>query len=130
MKAIANHEVSKAKRILVAVEDITTAHTIAFWLTQAGHHVIGIAKTVQEATAYSYRLPDAALLDMVLSGKLIWKVAERLAERRVPLLLLTGADEAIIKPARWQRVPLISKPITFGTLIARTDRLLRGDLDP
>ena len=56
-------------RILIVEDEIIIADTIKKYLTKAGHQVVGIAISYQEAeTIYLNEKPDLVLLDIRLSG--------------------------------------------------------------
>lgn len=111
--------------ILVVDDEPIIAVTIADWLDDLGHVVVGPAADVPNALALAEQPLDAAILDISLGRETTRAVALRLAERGVPFAVATGHDAGSIDAAFAQR-PLLSKPFGFETFRKVVDRLLRG----
>ncbi len=87
-------------------------------LTEQLCTIVGPCNSVDEAFAAARRGGfDVALLDVNLRGEKIYPVAEYLAERNVPFMLLTGYGSDAIPAGRphWQAC---SKPFTARGLAA------------
>jgi len=67
------------------------------------------------------RRPDAALLDVNLSGEAAYPIAENLEAQRIPFVFATGYGASGI-PERWAEKPVIQKPFTLDSL----ERVLLG----
>jgi DNA-binding response OmpR family regulator len=109
------------KRILVAEDEYLIATDMVGSLAGVGAVVLGPAPTVEEAAqlaAAPGAAPDAALLDVNLSGQMIWPVVEALAARGVPVLLATGYDSDAI-PRAYAHLPRCEKPVDMQVLLRR-----------
>jgi CheY-like chemotaxis protein len=111
-------------KILVVDDEPIIAVTIAEWLDDLGHVVVGPAADVPNALRLAEQPLDAAILDISLGRETTRAVALRLAERGVPFAVATGHDAASIDPVFAQR-PLLPKPFGFEMFRQVVDRLLR-----
>jgi two-component system, response regulator PdtaR len=83
--------VHEAPRILVVEDEYLIAMELDGTLRAAGYRVIGPAPDVSEALELlKAERPDAAILDVNLSGQWVTPVAEKLRETFVPFILTTG----------------------------------------
>ncbi|WP_376092775.1 response regulator [Roseomonas sp. CCTCC AB2023176] len=97
-------------RILVAEDEYFIADEIAEALADAGAEVAGPMATVAEALhAAQDEALDGAILDVNLSGRMVWPVVDVLAARGVPVVLATGYDAGVIPPAH-AHLPRCEKP--------------------
>ncbi len=107
------------RRILVVEDDLMIAMLVDDVLKEAGCEVVGpfprLAPALQAATSEA-RL-DAALLDINLAGELVSPVADRLIERGVPFVFLTGYGWHML-PERFHSRPLVTKPCRQDILLA------------
>ncbi len=110
------------RRILVVEDDLMIAMLIDDVLKEAGCDVVGplprLAPALQAAS--SERL-DGALLDINLAGELVSPVADRLIERGVPFLFLTGYGWHML-PERFHTRPLVTKPCRQDILLSALAR--------
>jgi CheY-like chemotaxis protein len=86
------------KRILVVEDESLIAMLLEMALQDEGCIVVGPASRVAEALelAGDGQHLDGALLDVNLGGEAVFPVAEALASRAVPFLLLSGyGDQAV-----------------------------------
>ena len=107
-------------RILV-VEDETTivAMMIEDALLDEGYSVVGpFARVAAALQAAELEALDAALLDVKVAGEMVFPVAEMLARRGVPFLLMTGYDNRNLGKA-YQDWPVLMKPYRWDDVIAR-----------
>ena len=83
--------------ILIVEDDVITAHDIQETLEKAGHEVLAIARTYQEAIAAVKRQPpDLTILDVHLEGSAadgIITAKELLTLHRMPIIYLTANSE-------------------------------------
>lgn len=88
-------------------------------LKEAGCEVIGpmprVASALQ-AVSTEPRL-DGAVLDINLAGEVVSPVADRLSERGVPFIFLTGYGWHML-PERFHSRPLVTKPCRQDLLLA------------
>ncbi len=107
-------------RILVAEGEFLIAQEVATALTDAGALVLGPVATVSKAldmiAQTAADVPDAAVLDVNLRGRLSFPIAGALAQRRVPFVFLTGYEASAIDPA-YRGVPRCRKPFDSAELI-------------
>ncbi len=112
------------RRILVVEDDLMIAMLVDDVLKEAGCEVVGpfprLAPALQAAS--SERL-DGALLDINLAGELVSPVADRLIERGVPFVFLTGYGWHML-PERFHTRPLVMKPCRQDMLLAALARAL------
>lgn len=99
-------------RILVVEDEELIGLMLVDVLEDFGAAVIGPAATVAEALhLLSQGEPSAALLDLSLKGEVVYPVADRLAERGVPFVFITGYGQGHLV-ARHALAPVLTKP--FG----------------
>lgn len=104
-------------RILVVEDDLLVAQFVAATLQDAQAVVVGPCHSVAAAQAILDAEPvDAALLDVNVADGEVFPVAERLAARRVPFLLLSGygADAVPANRPEWRA---LAKPFRMTGLI-------------
>jgi len=108
-------------RLLVVEDETLIAMAVSRDLASLGWDIIGPAATVEEARQLMHRtpLPDAAVLDVNLAGKLVYPLAEWLQAKRVPFVFCSGYEQLEDYPA-YERCPRVRKPVDI--------RLLDGEL--
>jgi two-component SAPR family response regulator len=111
------HGHSKPKALLVEDEFLVSI-TVQEMLSRLGFGVVGPAYTVREAR----RLLDSstvniAVLDIHISGEMIWPVAHELVRRSVPFFFITG-DIAIgaQMPVELANIRILFKPFDEAQL--------------
>lgn len=109
-------------RILVVEDEAILAMLLEDMLEDLGCSLVGMASGVEDAMAAigAHEL-DGVLLDMNLHGRRTVPIAEELARRSVPFLLVTGygggdGDAPVIKAA-----PRLQKPFTEQDLARRME---------
>jgi CheY-like chemotaxis protein len=109
------------RRVLVVEDESLIALFIAEQLSKLGHIVVGPAFSLSEARRFSAEsLIDLCLLDLNLRGEFAGEVADTLARREIPYLIITGYDPI---DRRYPNIEVLSKPIDTLELqraIART----------
>lgn len=106
------------KRILVVEDEVLIAFALEDLLLQLECVVIGPAHSLADALELLDRQPlDAALLDVNLDGVRSYRLAERLAERGVPFVFVTGCAEDSVD---WTGGPakILHKPYTDDAIRA------------
>src|SRR3954469_537137 len=71
-------------------------------------------------------LPDLAVLDVNINGRMSYELAQSLVDRSVPILFLTGYDSPAVDE-KWRQYPVCRKPcdeeglkqLLIGALAAR-----------
>lgn len=114
--------------ILVVEDDPVVAMLSLDWLHQLGFAAIGPAASVNGALGLMETTPtlNAALLDCNLGREMVWPVADRVMERRLPFVFVTGYGQDHIPP-RFAYVPVLTKPYSFEQFRAAVLPLLLGD---
>ncbi len=115
------------KRILVVEDESLIAMLLEMALQDEGCIVVGPASRVAEALelAVDGQHLDGALLDVNLAGEAVFPVAEALASRAVPFLLLSGyGDQAVPEGRNW---PIRGKPFDVGDVMETLSGLIRRD---
>jgi two-component system, response regulator PdtaR len=99
-----------APRILVVEDEFLLACSLEETLAGYGYDVLGpfssLAKATEAARSVAF---DAALLDVNLSGEMVYPLADELAAKGVPIVFLSGYGFGII-PKRFAGHPQLSKP--------------------
>ncbi|MFL6585522.1 MAG: response regulator [Luteimonas sp.] len=106
-------------RILIVEDEYLIATAFSLELADQGASVVGPAPTVRHALSLidtGERL-DLAVLDANVRGEPFHPIADLLAARAVPFLLVTGYDRNAI-PARYQHLPILEKPVEAATVVA------------
>ncbi|WP_133065512.1 response regulator [Niveispirillum lacus] len=99
------------KQILVVEDEFLIAIYVAHIMTDLGFGVIGPVGDIHQALGLAAeRALDGAILDVNLSGQLVFPVAATLASRGVPFILTSGYDANGL-PVEWQGHPLLRKPV-------------------
>lgn len=109
-------------RIVVVEDNISVAGIIAQALRDAGHRVVGQARTVDHSLQLLAKVKcDAAILDADLMGASSSKVASALKDKRIPFVVLSGS-ERLLSPAH-RGAPFIVKPLRLDALVEAVDAL-------
>jgi CheY-like chemotaxis protein len=98
-------------------------------LAELGCAVVCRAATVAQAMEHAKSAEiDAAFLDVNIGGSEVYPVADKLADRKVPFIFLTGYGGRAINVA-YRDNPVVAKPFFLPDL-KRAVALLRGDPAP
>lgn len=110
-------------RVLVAEDEPLVAMLLEDVLLDAGATIMGPVGTVAEALALAAaERPDAAVLDLNLSGETCLAIADALAAAGVPFLVATGYGGDVPLP-RHAGVQVLQKPYDPVALIEALCRL-------
>lgn len=63
----------------------------------------------------SVHLPDVAVLDVNINGRMSYELAQLLVERQVPIIFVTGYDSSALEE-KWRRNPICQKPCNENAL--------------
>ncbi len=81
-----------ALRILIVDDDDLLVELFIDALADQAIHIIGPARTLSAALHFAtHELIDVGLLDVNVGGALVTPVADKLLDRNVPFLFVTGA---------------------------------------
>lgn len=105
-------------RILIVEDEYIVAHSLEMLLRTAGAEIVGLVPSVEEALSVvksGVRI-DIATVDMNLRGQSAAPIVDALAERAVPFVFMTGADDNPLF-SRYPDVPRCAKPTDFVRFI-------------
>jgi len=111
-------------KILVVDDEPIIAMTMADWLSDLGHEVVGPASDLAEALPLCDGPFDAAVLDVSLGSRTTEEIAARLTERDVPFAVASGHDAGSLHPSFARGLPL-PKPFGFEMFRLTVEKLLR-----
>lgn len=113
------------RRIMVVEDESLVAMLLETALEDQQCTLIGPFGRLSAALDAAHReTVDLALLDVNLAGEKVYPVAEALAERNIPFLLLSGYGDQALPPDKpdW---PVFQKPFKIAELIAKIESLLK-----
>ncbi len=114
--------------VLLVEDEPIVRLEVAGQLEDAGARVIGPAATLAEGMAAINEarsqtaplpLPDAAVLDINVSGENVSPLAEALLARGVPVIFVSGYRDLELLSPKLRHLPLVQKPLRPGELVAR-----------
>jgi DNA-binding NtrC family response regulator len=102
-----------ANRDVLLVEDETMiSFLIEDMLAAMGAGTVRHAARIDKALALiAEKVPAVAVLDVNIAGELVFPVAERLEQARVPFFFMTGYGRGGVD-ARWAAYEVLQKPFT------------------
>lgn len=104
-------------RILIVEDDALVALNLQEFVESLGCNVVGPCGRLSEALAFLDAEPiDGAMLDINLHGEMVYPLAERLAEREIPMLFCSGYAFTSAVPQQFAHYPQIAKPCAEHTL--------------
>lgn len=114
-------------RLLVVEDDYFVGLTIENALVDAGHEVVAVAATGEQAIAAVAQRPELALMDIRLAGEMDGiEAATELRRRGIPSLFATAHSDPetrrrgeAARPAGW-----ITKPFSNSELVAAVEAAL------
>jgi CheY-like chemotaxis protein len=110
------------RRVLLVEDEPIIALDLAMILEGQGVAVLGPAMSVGEAlTLLDEPALDAVVLDGLLGKEPAWAIADILAQRQVPFLLMTGLGTMI--PPAHGHAPTLAKPVEADELLRQLVRL-------
>ncbi|EJC84038.1 cAMP-binding protein [Rhizobium leguminosarum bv. trifolii WSM2297] len=107
-----------APRVALVVEDdYLLASDLASKLSEVGVKVIGPASNVPQALKYieDFSQIDVAILDINLSGTMVFPVADELSRRNIPFFFATGYSRDVVPPRFADRI-FVQKPLDDGAI--------------
>jgi PAS domain S-box-containing protein len=122
------------RRVLIVEDDSAIAENLAFEIAAEGGKVLGPVATVKAALeAIANTGLDGAILDLNLIGEMAFPVADALAARHIPFVIMTGFDARAVVPARHANVSCLQKPVTPHTICRELEAIFNasngGDLN-
>lgn len=114
----------QGKRVLVVEDDFLVGLASISALEETGCEAIGPEATLNAALAAARRETfDAAILDINLSGQMVYPVADDLLARNIPFVFVTGYSSTQI-PDSYRHLPRLEKPFEPKALKSALERLL------
>lgn len=106
------HTSLRGRRVLVVEDDYITAEDMKAELESSGAKVLGPVPDLTGALDLlaSAPPPDIAILDVNLSGEMVFPLADRLREQGIPIVFATGYECSAI-PEPYARHPCLEKPL-------------------
>ena len=111
------------KRILVVEDEYFIATAISRTLKGEGAVVVGPVGNLARALTLVEEPIDAAVLDVNLEEAMSFPVADRLHDRRVPYMFLTGYDGWAL-PDDYRAVPRLTKPFPIAQVLRTVNQLV------
>lgn len=111
------------KRVLVAEDEFLVYLALEEELRASGYDVVGpFANLADVQDALAREAIDCALLDINLSGELVYPVADALLARNIPFIFLSGYASAAV-PEEYRRFARLEKPYDPVKLVAALRQL-------
>lgn len=104
----------KGARLIIVEDEVLLALDLQDMLEDMGCLVVGTAGRLEEALVLAEIEFDLALLDMNLGGARIDPVAQRIAERGIPIIFITGYGQRTMP--RGIMAPVLDKPCSQDAL--------------
>ncbi|SFS11607.1 response regulator [Sphingomonas jatrophae] len=114
-------------RILVVEDEYMLADELRTELGDAGAIVLGPVGNVEDALelVQSEQAIDGGILDVNLSGEMVFPAADLLTDRGVPFVFTTGYDASAI-PSRFADVVRCEKPINIKKVTQAIGRVIHS----
>jgi DNA-binding response OmpR family regulator len=103
-------------RVLIVEDNYLIARDLSDALQSRGATVLGPSPDAQGGRRLAqHQRPDCALLDINLSGEMVFEFAKELRSQRINTIFTTGYDAAFL-PAGLNNMPCVQKPVNFDAL--------------
>jgi PAS domain S-box-containing protein len=101
------------RRVLIVEDERAIAENLAFEIKAEGGNVVGPVATVNAALDVVANTDlDGAILDLNLMGEMAFPVADALAARHIPFVIMTGFNARAVVPPRHASASCLQKPVT------------------
>jgi CheY-like chemotaxis protein len=115
-------------RVLVVEDEAILSQFLVDVLADGAYRIIGPSATLSAALRLATEESiDVALLDVNVGGTRVTEVADKLLERRIPFLFVTGSER--LSEQRFAKIPILRKPFLaddlFGGIAAVLPARLR-----
>ena len=116
----------QGRHILDVEDEYFLADELNLVLEDAGAETLGPVASVESGLRIlqGSTVPDAASLDVNLSGETVYRLADALMARGVPFLFTTGYDPAAI-PAPYAHIRCLEKPVALTKVLSELQKLLK-----
>ena len=99
------------QRIMIVEDEALVAMILEDQLEELGISIVATCASVPEAMrAIDKSAPEAAILDVNLGGQLVYPVADRLIDRGIPFVFVTGYGRESVDQ-RYSFVKVLEKPV-------------------
>jgi PAS domain S-box-containing protein len=99
------------QRIMIVEDEALVAMILEDQLEELGISIVATCASVPEAMrAIEKSAPEAAILDVNLGGQLVYPVADRLIDRGIPFVFVTGYGRESVDQ-RYSFVKVLEKPV-------------------
>jgi len=99
------------RRIMIVEDEALVAMILEDQLEELGLSIVATCANVADAMgAIDKNTPDAAILDVNLGGQLVYPVADRLIDRGIPFVFVTGYGRESID-RRYASIQVLEKPV-------------------
>lgn len=106
------------KQVLVIEDEFQVGLDLQCLLSGAGFEVVGPMMTLDEALHAAEQAGlQCAVVDANLNGHSAGPVAEKLQERGIPFVVVTGYERPFL-PLSFSAAPRIAKPVQASSLLA------------
>ena len=114
----------RGRRILVVEDETLIALALCDDLVELGWEILGPAASIEEAVRILANTPppDIALLDVNLSGHLVYPLADQLRADGIPFIFCTGY-ERLDNHERFSNEAIVRKPVNINQLTEQLRRL-------
>ena len=117
-------QATKTKRVLVIEDEAFVGMMIEEFLGDFGYSVVGPIENLQAAILLAATEQiDVAVVDINISGHVATAVADKLIERDIPFLFVSGYEK--MRGTRYASIPLLRKPFEPEDLRDAIERVLR-----
>ena len=104
-------KVIHGRRIMIVEDEALVAMILEDQLEELGLTIVATCANVVDAMkAIDKNAPDAAILDVNLGGQLVYPVADRLIDRGIPFVFVTGYGRESID-RRYASIQVLEKPV-------------------
>ena len=102
---------AKNTRVLVVEDEAFIGMAIEDFLGDFGYSVVGPIENLKAAVLFAATEQiDVAVVDINISGQVAAAVADKLIEREIPFLFVSGYEK--MRGTRYASIPLLRKPFT------------------
>lgn len=117
------------KRVLIVEDEYFIAADLKRALKQEGAEVVGPVGNLAAGFQLADAPLDVAVLDVNLEEALSYPIADRLRERSVPYLFLTGYDGWSL-PTAYRSDARLAKPFAMPAVVEMLERLTTSEQAP
>ena len=107
---------------MIVDDEFLIVKSLSMWLTRAGHHVVGTAGSLARGLELIDTVEmDVAIVDANLNGVSAEPLVQRLSQRKIPTLLITGYSDKQRPP--WAPDGFLTKPFDLDALLEAVNSL-------